>query len=269
MEPTIAGFAVIAGTRIILPVEVSSIDGSVVLPAIATIGTIQFANISVGTVEVGTVSVVVETDYIGTLGSIQSLPPVAASISGGILQDVGTIGTIVSGAVSATITGGNIPFVGTVGTLQAGNVSASITGGQLANVGTVGTIFSPLAIGTILSGVVSATILGGGIPDVGTVGTLLSGITDTMTPTNAVTATVSATISGASGTLYGIVMTSMSQLSGPNSPGTLLVFGLATIPMQVVSPSVDTRVFSFDKGMRFTGSLVASLIGTLNVTFMV
>src|SRR5579883_1905512 len=96
----VVGFAVIAGSRIILPAEIATIDASAQIPAIATIGTIQFANISVGTVEVGTISVLLEAGTVGTIGTIQS-GNVSASITGGILQDIATIGTIVSGYVSA------------------------------------------------------------------------------------------------------------------------------------------------------------------------
>src|SRR5579883_1272179 len=63
----VVGFAVIAGSRIILPAEIATIDASAQIPAIATIGTIQFANISVGTVEVGTISVLLEAGTVGTI----------------------------------------------------------------------------------------------------------------------------------------------------------------------------------------------------------
>src|SRR5579875_3668838 len=91
-------FAVIAGSRIILPAEIVTIDASAQIPAIATIGTIQFANISVGTVEVGTISVRLEA---------------------------GTVSTIFSGYETDTTAGGAIGSVGaiaTIGTLRAGNV---------------------------------------------------------------------------------------------------------------------------------------------------
>src|SRR5579875_3332436 len=86
----VVGFAVIAGSRIILPAEIATIDASAQIPAIATIGTIQFANISVGTVEVGTISVLLEA---------------------------GTVGTILSGYVTATIAGGAIGSVGAIATI--------------------------------------------------------------------------------------------------------------------------------------------------------
>src|SRR5579875_2955380 len=105
----VVGFAVIAGSRIILHAEIATIDASAQIPAIATIGTIQFANISVGTVEVGTISVLLQAGN------------VSATILSGHLDYVGTIvGTIRP-----------IESVGTIGTIQSGNVSASITGGIL------------------------------------------------------------------------------------------------------------------------------------------
>src|SRR5579875_2952926 len=108
----VVGFAVIAGSRIVLSSGIAARDASAQIPAIATIGTIQFANISVGTVEVVTRSVLLEA---------------------------GTVGTILSGYVTATIAGGAIGSVGaiaTIGTLRAGNVSATILSGHLDYVGT-------------------------------------------------------------------------------------------------------------------------------------
>jgi hypothetical protein len=137
----IVGFAVIAGSRIILPTEMATIDSSVSLPSIATVGTIQFANISVGTVEVGTVTAVID---LGTIGTI---------ISGYVnVGFVGTIGTLQAGSISATVSGA-LDSVGTVGTIQSGNITGSISGGQLSSVGTVGVIAT---IGTIRSGYVSS-----------------------------------------------------------------------------------------------------------------
>ena len=111
----IVGFAVIAGSRIILPAEIATIDATAQIPAIATIGTIQFANISIGTVEVGTVTAVI---------------------------DLGTIGTIISGYV-------NVGFVGTIGTLQAGYVSSDQIS-KLTNVATNAVITSA-TIATIVA----------------------------------------------------------------------------------------------------------------------
>src|SRR5579875_3205985 len=109
----VVGFAVIAGSRIILPAEIATIDASAQIPAIATIGTIPFANISVGTVDVGTISVLLEA---------------------------GTVGTRLSGYVTATKAGGAIGNVGaidTIGTLRARNVSATILSSQPDYVGTI------------------------------------------------------------------------------------------------------------------------------------
>src|SRR5579875_81313 len=163
----VVGFAVIAGSRIILPAEIATIDASAQIPAIATIGTIQFANISVGTVEVGTISVLLEAgtvgtivgtirpiESVGTIGTIQS-GNVSASLTGGILQDIATIGTIVSGYVSAdrifkqtnvvtsALTGS---FVGTtIGTLLAQNLQDLV----------VDSVY-----GTVLTGSIQTSVVG-------------------------------------------------------------------------------------------------------------
>src|SRR5579875_660206 len=65
----VVGFGVIAGSKIILPAEIATVAASAQIPAIATIGTIQFANISVGTGEVGPISVLLEAGTIGTIVS--------------------------------------------------------------------------------------------------------------------------------------------------------------------------------------------------------
>jgi hypothetical protein len=158
----IVGFAVIAGSRIILPTEMATIDSSVSLPSIATVGTIQFANISVGTVEVGTVTAVIDlgtigtiisgyvnVGFVGTIGTLQA-GSISATVSGA-LSSVGTVGTIQSGNI--TVSSGALNTVGTVGTIQSGNITGSISGGQLSSVGTVGVIAT---IGTIMSGYVSS-----------------------------------------------------------------------------------------------------------------
>jgi hypothetical protein len=163
----IVGFAVIAGSRIILPAEIATIDATAQIPAIATIGTIQFANISIGTVEVGTVSLVLEAGTIGTIlsGAVTATVPaigtigtiqagnITASVSGGVLQSIATIGTLQSGNVTASVSGGQLTYVGTIGTIQSGNITGSIANGQLSSVGTVGVIAT---IGTIQSGHVSS-----------------------------------------------------------------------------------------------------------------
>ena len=80
--------------------EVSSIDASVALPSIATIGTILFgnltANIEGATIMVGTVVAVLDTATIGTLQAGN----VTATISGG---QVG-VGTILSDQQGSTAT---------------------------------------------------------------------------------------------------------------------------------------------------------------------
>lgn len=82
--PEITGFAVLAGSRIIVPVEVASLDASAGIPSVGTIGTL---------------------------------------LSGHINTDTGTIGTIISGAITATILSGQLANVGTIGTILSGQVT--------------------------------------------------------------------------------------------------------------------------------------------------
>jgi hypothetical protein len=245
-EPGIEGFAVISGTRIILPVEVSSIDGSVSLPSIGTIGTIQFANISVGTVVVGTVAIVLDTGtvgFVGTIGSIQA-GAVTATVSGGLLADVGTVGTLQAQsniAVASLVGSIGSPILiggGTISTLQAGNVTASVSGGQLSDVGTVGTIQSPVAV-------------------VGTVQSQSGSYVFT---------SVSATIKGSPGVLYQVNVSGESGLV--SGPGTLLILdGTATVGVVPVAAGGFVSA-PFTPGVGF-GTLIGSVIGSVDATFVI
>jgi len=178
-EGRIIGLAMITGSRVLLPGEVSSIDGNVTIPSVATIGTIQFANISVSTIEVGTVAIVVDTSTIGTVLSGNISSSVISPLDGGrVAVNVGTI----ENTPPVTIAGQPVSVValtlGTVGTIVSGNVSASVTspldGGRVAvNVGTienapaVSVAGQPISvnaltlgtIGTITSGNISAGVI--------------------------------------------------------------------------------------------------------------
>ena len=178
-EGRIIGLAMITGSRVLLPGEVSSIDGNVTIPSVATIGTIQFANISVSTIEVGTISVVMDTSTIGTVLSGNVSSSVISPLDGGrVAVNVGTI----ENTPPVTIAGQPVSVValalGTVGTIVSGNVSAGVTspldGGRVAvNVGTienapaVSVAGQPISvnaltlgtIGTITSGNISAGVI--------------------------------------------------------------------------------------------------------------
>jgi hypothetical protein len=174
----ISGVAVIEGTRIIMPTEISSVDGNVSIPSVATIGTIQFANISVGTVEVGTVTVVMDVATIGTIISPVPLGPY-----------LGTVGTIASGNISATVIspldGGRVAV--NVGTIE-NSPPVSIAGQPIMIVvqgGTIGTITSG-AVSVVNTPTVLATVMGQPISVVsqGTIGTIMSGAVSVVnTPT--------------------------------------------------------------------------------------
>lgn len=206
-DPDITGFAVISGSRIIVPVEISSIDASSAVPGIGTIGTILSGITAVvGTLQVGTVSVVADTSTIGTIQSGN----ITASIIGGNIPDVGTIGTILS-----AVTVSPIAIVSSIGTIQSGQVTASISG--------------PVYLAA------SPTVL----------------------------ATVSATVLGAGGTLYGVVASEEG-----NSPGTLILTYSGSGRMEIIVPGNDSRNFTSPKGIVISGSLVASIIGNISATFL-
>jgi hypothetical protein len=171
-EGRIIGLAMITGSRVLLPGEVSSIDGNVTIPSVATIGTIQFANISISTIEVGTVAIVVDTSTIGTVLSGNISSSVISPLDGGrVAVNVGTI----ENTPPVTIAGQPVSVValtlGTVGTIVSGNVSAGVTspldGGRVAvNVGTIENAPAVTIAGQPIS--VSALTLG-------TIGTITSG----------------------------------------------------------------------------------------------
>src|SRR5579875_1436543 len=211
----VVGFAVIAGSRIILPAEIATIDASAQIPAIATIGTIQFANISVGTVEVGTISVLLEAGTVGTIRSIQS-GNVSASRTGGRLQDIATIGTIVSGYVSAdrifkqtnvvtsAFTGS---FVGTtIGTLLAQNLQDLVVDAVYGTVLT-GSIQTSVVGVEPQTGVKTSTIVAGSW----FAGTLVTG--QRLVAAGPLGAEV-AVVVAATGTVQGVWVTAQ-QASGP------------------------------------------------------
>ena len=175
----IIGSAMITGSRVLLPADIASVEPEVSIPSVATIGTIQFANISVGTINVGTVSIILDLATIGTVMSGSVSSSIISPLDGGrVAVNVGTI----ENTPPVTIAGQPISVValalGTVGTIVSGNVSAGVIspldGGRVAvNVGTIENApaisiagqpisVSGLAlgtVGTIVSGNVSAGVI--------------------------------------------------------------------------------------------------------------
>jgi len=136
-------------------------------------------------------------------------------------------------------------------------------------------ILVPVAMATVLPGVsfpVSGTVSVGtvavGIGTVSVVATVQAVATivspvllGASTPTSA---TVSATISGGPGTLYGVVSSNQGTVAG-----TVIVFaGGIGAPIIAIVPSGDMRGWINPKGIAYSGSLVASLQGQLQVTVM-
>ena len=153
-----------------------------------------------------------------------------------IISYVGTLGTIISGAISALI-----PAVGTIGTILSGALTASIIGGQLQDVATLGTILSPAAV-----------VVGS-----------VAGI-------NNYTASISGTIKASQGLFYGIVVTQEGTILG--APGTVIIYNYgagsasASILGRVIAPSSDTTGFLTSLKPVTFGTLVASVLGTLLYT---
>ena len=126
--PDIAGFAVISGTRVILPVEVATIDATVLLPVVATVGTILSGavtvNVSGATIEVGTVVAVLDTATIGTIlsGAVTAVVATIQSPAAVVLPTgtvVGTTGQF-AGTASGTIRGTGGTLYGIVAMSEAG-----------------------------------------------------------------------------------------------------------------------------------------------------
>ena len=165
---------------------------------------------------------------------------------------------------------GNQNVVGTIGTVQSQNV------GPLVYLGTIGTILSPVTVvetGTIGFVGTIGTILSEANSQIGTVGTIGSPvIVATLqspvgeTPTGHTFATVSATILGTSGTLFGVVAAN-TAVAGTVAATLLLRFS-GTNQMEILIPTSDIRGFMLDRGMGFTGSLVASIMGEVNASFL-
>ena len=125
-----------------------------------------------------------DLDQVATIGTILSGGGLATITVATVLSPVVITGTVTAIVSGATIEIGTIitpEQIGTVGTLLAGNVTATVSDGQLADVGTVGTVQAQAnlaqasLVGSLAAGNVTATVSGGQLSDVGTVGTILSG----------------------------------------------------------------------------------------------
>lgn len=113
MDGGTSGYSIIAGSRILAPVEISTVDSSVAFPSIATIGTIVSGlAINVGTIQVGTINTVVDVATINSVGTVGTI------LSG--LPVVGTIGTIISGQITATESPASPVFATVSGTIIGG-----------------------------------------------------------------------------------------------------------------------------------------------------
>ncbi len=158
MEPKIQGFLVISGTRIILPTEVSTIDASVLLPSVGTIGTIASPVNITGQITVG-------------------------SITGGVINSVGTVGTIASPvSVIGSVSISNVPAVTSQYQFKMTNILSypfgSIYGGVTTSTliaGSLQSLVVDISYGTVLAGNISTYVLGVD-PQTGLItGTIVSG----------------------------------------------------------------------------------------------
>jgi hypothetical protein len=153
-EGRIIGLAMITGSRVLLPGEVSSIDGNVTLPSVATIGTIQFANISISTIEVGTVAVVVDTSTIGTVLSGNVSSSVISPLDGGrVAVNVGTIESAPLVTEGRYFVQTNVLGVGFTGS-YSGLTVATLSAGALQD------LVVDVVYGTVVVGSVQTQVLG-------------------------------------------------------------------------------------------------------------
>ena len=189
---------------------------------------------------------------------LSSLPIAIGPTTSITVHTIGTVGTVQSGYMSGEI------FAGTIGTIQSGNVDVSA-------IGTIGTITSPVSIGQVFAIGTVGTIQSGNISVsvIATIGTITSPQT-VLLPTATVigtagvqkVATISGTLRATGGTLYGVVASSEA------AAGTLLLIHSQGILMKLIVPSNDVRGFTFDKGVAYSGSLIASIVGKLTVAVL-
>lgn len=147
----------------------------------------------------------------------------------------------------------NAPLVTVQGTL-AGTVQAVFVGGTVTISNMQGTV---AVAGTVTTAVVNSPIV------------------NLVPAQGVVIATTSGTLQGSSGTLHGFVASNPLAPTATSGtvPGTLIIFGFAgtlstaKVPWVVTVPPNQYVQYNTPRGMPFTGSLVASIQGTLSVMF--
>lgn len=168
-------------------------------------------------------------------------------------------------AIASVLPGVQMQVYGTVST----------SGGATAATVTVATVQAPVAVGTVQSPV-QVHQDGGGTVVVATVqspvpvtGTLLASgtITESQIGATPTYVPVSATIVVGGGTLYGVVVANTLPPTGTIG-GTLVLYHSFGQQIAIVVPPGRTGGFMLDRGMAFSGSLVATLLGLVNVTVM-
>jgi hypothetical protein len=181
-----------------------------------------------------------------TIGTIAAVGTILSPLAlGTVLSPVPIAGTISVGTVTAVVDIGTVNVVGTLDALL-GTINANVSGTV-----SVGSILSPLSIGTVLSPVPT---------------TILSG-TISFLPANYVFTNVSAVIKGTPGTLWQINAAGESGLVA--GAGTLLVLDAAAtvLVMPLAAGGFQSAPFG-PNGVNF-GSLIASVIGNVDATFVI
>jgi hypothetical protein len=280
-------------------IAVASLVGSVGSPIAVgggTLGTLQSqSNIAIASL-VGAESVYTQATIIIPPGSVSFGTRLPMGTLQGLVVDV-VFGTMVpttasvqvvlagidpaSGIVTSTLV--NTPwYSGTIGygtrLVPQGPLGGSVFATVNVQAGTIAQMYVTAQLSAFpnitVAGQPNMVVAGGTLADVGTIGTVLAAVAVQQAfPPVGVVATISATISGVSGTLFGILAN--YPLNNIGTIGaTLLVFGFpgtassARIPFEMILLPGQFQHFQFDRGLAYTGSLVASIQGTLNALFL-
>ena len=236
-ETGYSGGIIIVGSRVILPVDIASIEPNIVIPITGTV------DIAGGTIEIGTVQVIVD---VATINSVTTVGQIGTILNAPLVTVTGTVTSVSSGTtIVGTIL--NAPLVSV-----EGNITASISNNP--------------SLGTILNA--PLVTIQGSLATVSQIGTILHAplITVTGTIQNQSASygftNVSSVIKSSPGILYGI------NVSGESlTAGTLLVMDSTATLVVIPVAAGGFESAPFAPGVGF-GTLIASVIGAADATFI-
>ena len=174
-EFSITGYEILAGTRILLPVDIASVEPGISVPVT---GTVNVGSVN-AIIDVATLNAVIDVATIQMLGTIQNAPlvtvqgSVSASLSSPVTVAGGTIESLAASyvftSVSATIKGspgilyqinaaGESGLVAGAGTLLVLDGSATLAVVPVASGGFESVSFYPgVGFGTLIGSIIGST----------------------------------------------------------------------------------------------------------------